>query len=278
MIVAFIMGGVFILFYYLLKLLIHKILISTGRNNVSDGVVSTISMVISAALALSGIYIYYNSITKTNNFEISNFKFEKSVIIKSPKFTDDSKIEKDIYLYYSLDLKNNVEDVRNFTLFSSVILNKFNNMEQFKELNSKVRFFDSSKKEILFDDLRLFKQNETVKVYGFIEVRDENFKWFEQNIPFEPQIVFKVGGGNSTDMLKYSGQSIENAIDISNFKEKVSKSIDDPNSVNLEFYKKDEYSPSQLKKNEWSEKRKKKGKTDMMAIYPEEIIDYLFFE
>jgi hypothetical protein len=31
-------------------------------------------------------------------------------------------------------------------------------MDQLKELNTKVRFFDSSNKEILFDDLRLFKQ------------------------------------------------------------------------------------------------------------------------
>jgi hypothetical protein len=278
MLVAFVMGGVVVLFNYLLKLLIRKILISTGRNNVSDGVVSIVSIIITSILVISGIYIYYNSITKTNNFEISNFKFEKSVILKSPKFTDDSQIEKQVFLYYSLDLKNNVEDIQNFKINSSVVLNKFNNMDQLKELNTKVRFFDSSNKEILFDDLRLFKQNEVVKVYGFVEIRDENIKWFTQNIPFEPQIIFNVGGGNSSDNLKYSGQAIENTIDISNFKELVSKSMEDPNTIILEFYKKDEYSPTQLKKNIWSEKRKKNGKTDKMSIDPGEIIDYLFFE
>lgn len=272
------MGGVVVLFYHLLKILIRKVLISIGKNDVSERVVSIISIVITSIIVIVGFYSYYNSITKTNNFEISNFKFERNVILKSPKFIDDSQIEKEVYVYYSFDLKNNIEDIQNFRINPYITLYKFNNMDQLKSLNTQVRFFDSSKKEILFDDLRLFRQNESIKVYGFIKIENENLKWFDQNIPFEPQIEFKVSGGNSSDMLKYSGQSIENTIDISNFREIVSKSLVDPNSINLEYYKKDEYSPLKLKKNIWSEKRNKKGKTDMMSIDPGEIIDYLFIE
>ena len=55
----------------------------------------------------------------------SNFKFEKSVLLKSPDFLDESKTDENLYIYYSFDIKNTDSDIKNFKLNNYLELMNF---------------------------------------------------------------------------------------------------------------------------------------------------------
>lgn len=222
--------------------------------------------------------MWINSSFETDKFEISNFKFEKSVLLKSPDFLDESKTDENLYIYYSFDIKNTDSDIKNFKLNNYLELMNFNNMGDFKELVFSTSFYDNEKKIKKFDDINLFKQNETIKGYGFIDLDNEKIKWITDKIPFQPEIKFKVGGGTATDEFKYGIQEIEHNIDLSKFQEDVINSYKDPKTITLEYHKKNKYSMTSLKKNIWTEKRKKRGKRETDAINPDEILEYLFID
>jgi hypothetical protein len=224
------------------------------------------------------VYMWINSSFETDKFEISNFKFEKSVLLKSPDFLDESKTDENLYIYYSFDIKNPDSDIKNFKLNNYLELMNFNNMGDFKELVFSTSFYDNEKKIKKFDDINLFKQNETIKGYGFIDLDNEKIKWITDKIPFQPEIKFKVGGGTATDEFKYGIQEIEHNIDLSKFQEDVINSYKDPKTITLEYHKKNKYSMTSLKKNIWTEKRKKRGKRETDAINPDEILEYLFID
>ena len=208
---------------------------------------------------------------------VSNFRLEKSVRLLSPNFTDHEKIDEDFYVYYSFDIKNNVEDIKNFKLMSYVKFDNFNNMGDFKELLSFVYIY-RDKKIVEFDDINLFKSGETHRVYGVIELNDEKIKWIKDKIPFETKIRFVTSGGTSEDDLKFTGKDVENNVDLTNFQEFVLQTYNDPQTITLEYIKKDEFSSTTLKNNLWTSKRKKQGKRDSDSITSLEILEYLFID
>ena len=276
--VYIVIGCVSYLVYLLIKFLITFILRKTGNNSISNSGINTISSLV--LLVVLGLYLYFDirGSTQTNDFEISNFKFEKSIVTKTPDMLENNLIKKKVLLFYSFDLVNKNEDVQNFMISAGLSLDKFNNMDESKVLNSQLNYFDKSKKEIAFNDVRLFKENESIKVYGSIIIEDENLIWFTQNIPFEPEISFMVMGGTSDDSRKYGLQNIENDIDISTIKNVVVKALNDPNTINLEYYFPEEYAPLKLKKSKWSNMLQQKGKRDDSEMDDKEIFDLLIIK
>lgn len=273
-----IVGSSFFILYTLIRFTILKTLVKLGKTNVSISSVNFISAFASITIIIIPVYMWINSAFETDKFEISNFKFEKSVLLKSPDFLDESKTDENLYIYYSFDIKNTDSDIKNFKLHNFLELMNFNNMGDFKELVFSTSFYDNEKKIKKFDDINLFKQNETIKGYGFIDLDNEKIKWITDKIPFQPEIKFKVGGGTATDEFKYGIQEIEHNIDLSKFQEDVINSYKDPKTITLEYHKKNKYSMTSLKKNIWSEKRKKRGKRETDAINPDEILEYLFID
>ena len=247
-----------------------------GKNNVSISTVNFISAFLSIGIIMIPIYMWIKSDLITDKFEISNFRFEKSVLMKSPDFLDHSKTDKILYFFYSFDIKNTDENIKKFKLNSNVELMNFNNMGDFKEFGFQTSFYDNEKKIKKFDDITLFKQNETLKGYGYFELDEEKIKWVTDNIPFNPEILFKVSGGTSSDEFKYSGEEIKHNIDLTKFKENILNSYKDSNIITLEYFYKDEYSPLKLKKNIWSDRRKQQGKRETDYINPQEVLEYLF--
>lgn len=273
-----IVGSSFFILYTLIRFTILKTLVKLGKTNVSISSVNFISAFASITIIIIPVYMWINSSFETDKFEISNFKFEKSVLLKSPDFLDESKTDENLYIYYSFDIKNTDSDIKNFKLNNYLELMNFNNMGDFKELVFSTSFYDNEKKIKKFDDINLFKQNETIKGYGFIDLDNEKIKWITDKIPFQPEIKFKVGGGTATDEFKYGIQEIEHNIDLSKFQEDVINSYKDPKTITLEYHKKNKYSMTSLKKNIWTEKRKKRGKRETDAINPDEILEYLFID
>jgi hypothetical protein len=266
----------FFILFVIIRTIIAKILVSIGKTNVSIGSVNWISAFISILILCFAVYMWIKSTLETTKFDISNFKIEKSVLLKEPKFTDESKTDETYYFYYNFEIKNNDEDLKKFELFNELILDNFNNMGGFKSISMHTFFYGPDKKIKKFDEINLFKKGETLRGYGYLELKDEELKWFTDNIPFKSEIKFKIGGGTAKDEFKYSAQEIIHKTDLSKLKENILNLYKDPNKITLEYYHKDKYSPLQLKKNIWSDKMKQKGKRETDAINPGEILDYLY--
>jgi hypothetical protein len=277
-------GCSFFILYTLLRLLIAKILIGMGKTNVSISTVNFVSAFISISILGYGVFMWINSTLENDDIEISNFKIEKSVIERKPDFSDSkpwensksTKTTEKFYVYFSLDFVNKGDKIRNFSLFNELILNDFNKMGDSKTIQTVVTLYDNSKKRKEFNDIQLFNENETLKGYGYFVLDDEKIKWINDNISFEPEIIFKAGGRNSSDE-SISG-TIQHEIDLSKLKEFMSSSYKDPNTIKVEYSQKDQYAPSKLTNNIWSEKRKKAGKKDTNEMGPDEILEYLFIK
>ena len=248
----------FFILFTLLRILIAKILLRMGKNNVSLSTVNSISLFLTAVIIVIPFYIYIKSLLETDNFEISNFKLEKCVIIKEPDFIDYSKTNEELWVFYSFDIKNTDDDIKNFGLNIDIGLMNFNNMGDYKNLDFRLTFYDSAKKIKkfnLFDDLTLFKQNETLKVICSRELNNEEIKWLTDNIPFNPEIEFRVSGKTSSGDIGL--KKINNNIDLTKFKEDILNSYKDPNIVTLEWFRKNTLRGGyKLKKNIWSDKLK----------------------
>jgi hypothetical protein len=276
--VYIVIGCVSYLLYLFIKFSIIYILKKTGNNSITISGVNTISSLV--LLLIIGLYLYFDirAAKQTTDFETSNFKFEKSIVTKTPDMLENYKIKNKVLIFYSFDLVNNNEDVQNFMISAGLTLDKFNNMDDSKVLNSQLKYFDKSRKEIVFNDTRLFKENESIKVYGSIVIEDENLIWFTQDISFEPKISFMVMGGTSDDSRKYGLQNIANDIDISKVKDVVVKALKDPNTINLEYYSPEAYASLKLKKSKWSNMLKQRGKRDDSEMDDNEIFDLLIIK
>lgn len=271
-------AGFFIL-YQITRVLLVKTFVKLGMQSVSIKTVNSLSALISAIAIAVPIYMWIQSSTgPTDDLAISNFKFEKCVRVIRPAFTDESKKDEDFYAYYSYEIKNNSDNIKKFDLKSYILLDNFNNMGSFKELLSFASIYDNENKLMKFDDINLFKAGETYKVYGSIELDEEKLGWIKGNIPFVTSIRFNIGGGTADDDLKYTGKDVEHNVDVTSFKDFILKSYNDPSTITLEYYRKNQFSPLALKNNIWSEKRKSKGHRETDAISSGEILDYLFID
>ncbi|WP_395616683.1 hypothetical protein [Aquirufa sp.] len=273
-----VVGCVCYLLYLFIKFFITYILKKNGNIRITDSGINTISSLV--LLLIIGLYLYFDirEAKQTSDFEISNFKFEKSIVTKTPDMLENNKVKKKVLVFYSFDLVNKNEAVQNFMISAGLSLKNFNNMDDNKVLNSQLKYFDKSSKEIGFNDVRLFKENEIIKVYGSIIIEDENLVWFTQNIPFEPEISFMVMGGTSEDSRKYGLQNIVNDIDISTIRDLVVNALKDPNTINLEYYIPEEYASLKLKNSKWSNMLKQRGKRDDSEMNDEEIFDILIIK
>jgi hypothetical protein len=267
----------FFILLIIIKKIIVTILIYFGKKDVLISTVNWISVFVSISIICFSAYMWIESTLKNTKFDISKFKIEKCVLLKSPDFTDTSKTYDVYYFYYNFEIKNNDEDLKKFSLYNQMILDNFNNMGGVKTIHPYTTLYGPDNKEKKFDEINLFKKGEVLKGYGYIELSDEShesLKWFTDNIPFKTEIKFKISGGNAKD--KFKSQEIIHNIDLSKFKENILDLYKDSNKITLEYYHKDKYSPKQLKKNIWSEKMKQNGKKETDGIHPEEILYYLY--
>jgi hypothetical protein len=280
----------FYILYRLFRLAILKVFVKKEKQNTDSSVVNFISAFLSISIIGLGIYMWINSSLENDNLKISNFKIGKSVIERKPDFSDNKpwensknlKINEKLYVYFSFDLENEGDNIKNFELFNELILNDFNKMGGSKTIFVTVGLYDNSKKPKVFNDIELFKENETVKGYGYLTLDDEKIKWFTDNISFDPELIFKVMGKNSSDD-NISG-TIPHKIDLSKLKENILSSYKDPNTIALDYLQKDQYSPLKLKKNSWSEKMlsmfptKSKYRNQSDDIRPQDILDFLYIK
>ena len=280
----------FYILYRLFRLIILKVFVKKEKQNMDSSVVNFISAFLSISIIGFGLYMWISSSLKNDNLKISNFKIGKSVIERKPDFSDNKpwensknlKINEKLYVYFSFDLENKGDNIKNFELFKELILNDFNKMGGFKTVFVTVGLYDNSKKGKVFNDIELFKENETVKGYGYLTLDDEKIKWFNDNISFDPELIFKVMGKNSSDD-NISG-TIPHKIDLSKLKENILSSYKDPNTIALDYLQKDQYSPLKLKKNSWSEKMlsmfptKSKYRNQSDEIDPQNILDFLYIK
>ena len=280
----------FYILYRLFRLIILKVFVKKEKQNMDSSVVNFISAFLSISIIGFGLYMWISSSLKNDNLKISNFKIGKSVIERKPDFSDNKpwensknlKINEKLYVYFSFDLENKGDNIKNFVLFKELILNDFNKMGGFKTVFVTVGLYDNSKKGKVFNDIELFKENETVKGYGYLTLDDEKIKWFNDNISFDPELIFKVMGKNSSDD-NISG-TIPHKIDLSKLKENILSSYKDPNTIALDYLQKDQYSPLKLKKNSWSEKMlsmfptKSKYRNQSDEIDPQNILDFLYIK
>lgn len=280
----------FYILYRLFRLAILKVFVKKEKQNTDSSVVNFISAFLSISIIGLGIYMWINSSLENDNLKISNFKIGKSVIERKPDFSDNKpwensknlKINEKLYVYFSFDLENEGDNIKNFELFNELILNDFNKMGGSKTIFVTVGLYDNSKKPKVFNDIELFKENETVKGYGYLTLDDEKIKWFTDNISFDPELIFKVMGKNSSDDI-ISG-TIPHKIDLSKLKENILSSYKDPNTIALDYLQKDQYSPLKLKKNSWSEKMlsmfptKSKYRNQSDEIDPQNILDFLYIK
>ena len=280
----------FYILYRLFRLAILKVFVKKEKQNTDSSVVNFISAFLSISIIGLGIYMWINSSLENDNLKISNFKIGKSVIERKPDFSDNKpwknsknlKINEKLYVYFSFDLENEGDNIKNFELFNELILNDFNKMGGSKTIFVTVGLYDNSKKPKVFNDIELFKENETVKGYGYLTLDDEKIKWFTDNISFDPELIFKVMGKNSSDDI-ISG-TIPHKIDLSKLKEYILSSYKDPNTIALDYLQKDQYSPLKLKKNSWSEKMlsmfptKSKYRNQSDEIDPQNILDFLYIK
>lgn len=280
----------FYILYRLFRLAILKVFVKKEKQNMDSSAVNFISAFLSISIIGFGLYMWINSSLENDNLKISNFKIGKSVIERKPDFSDNKpwensknlKVNEKLYVYFSFDLENEGDNIKNFELFNELILNDFNKMGGFKTIFVTVGLYDNSKKPKVFNDIELFKENETVKGYGYLTLDDEKIKWFNDNISFDPELIFKVMGKNSSDDI-ISG-TIPHKIDLSKLKENILSSYKDPNTIALEYLQKDQYSPSKLKKNSWSEKMlsmfptKSKYRNQSDDIDPQNILDFLYIK
>lgn len=280
----------FYILYRLFRLIILKVFVKKEKQNMDSSVVNFISAFLSISIIGFGLYMWISSSLKNDNLKISNFKIGKSVIERKPDFSDNKpwensknlKINEKLYVYFSFDLENKGDNIKNFELFNELILNDFNKMGGFKTVFVTVGLYDNSKKGKVFNDIELFKENETVKGYGYLTLDDEKIKWFNDNISFDPELIFKVMGKNSSDD-NISG-TIPHKIDLSKLKENILSSYKDPNTIALDYLQKDQYSPLKLKKNSWSEKMlsmfptKSKYRNQSDEIDPQNILDFLYIK
>lgn len=287
-----IIGCSFFILYTLFKLLFSKILVRKGKNTVSVSTVNLISAFLSISILLFGVYTWINSSLENDDLKISNFKIGKSVIERKQKvdvLEDDPnkkvKIQEKLYVYFSFDLENKGDNIKNFTLFNELILRDFNKMKGSKTVFVTVGLYDNSKKPKVFDDIELFKENETLKGYGYFTLDDEKIKWFNDNISFDPEIIFKSGGKNSQD--EFVSGTIPHKIDLSKLKENVLSSYKDPNTITLEYYlKKNKWGMESdvVKKNIWSTKLLSMFPTKSVYpnksdnIRPQDILEYLYIK
>lgn len=282
----------FFILYRLFKLILFKVFVKKEKQNMDNSIVNFFSAFLSISIIGFGIYSWINSTLENDDLKISNFKIGKSVIER--KQIDDilendpdkrSKTEEKLYVYFSFDLENKGDNIKNFTLFNELILNDFNKMKGSETVFVTVGLYDNSKKPKVFNDIELFKENETLKGYGYFTLDDEKIKWFTDNISFDPGIIFKSGGRNSSDE-DISG-TIPHEIDLSELKENVLSSYKDPNTITLEYYlKKNKWGSknNRLKKNIWSEELLKMFPSKSVYpnvwddITPQDMIDYLYIK
>jgi hypothetical protein len=282
----------FFILYRLFKLILFKVFVKKEKQNMDNSIVNFFSAFLSISIIGFGIYSWINSTLENDDLKISNFKIGKSVIER--KQIDDilendpdkrSKTEEKLYVYFSFDLENKGDNIKNFTLFNELILNDFNKMKGSKTVFVTVGLYDNSKKPKVFNDIELFKENETLKGYGYFTLDDEKIKWFTDNISFDPGIIFKSGGRNSSD--EFIPGTIPHEIDLSELKENVLSSYKDPNTITLEYYlKKNKWGlkNNRLKKNIWSEELLKMfpSKSEYPNVWdditPQDMIDYLYIK
>ncbi len=282
----------FYILYRIFRILLLKIFVKKEKQNTDNTVVNFVSALLSISILGFGIYMWINSTLENDNLKISNFKIGKSVIERKQKVDvlerdpdKKVKIEEKLYVYFSFDLENKGGNIKNFELFNELVLNDFNKMGGSKTVFVTVGLYDNSKKPKVFNDIELFKENEIVKGYGYFTLDDEKIKWFNDNISFDPEIIFKVMGRNSSDDI-ISG-TIPHKIDLSKLNDDVLSSYKDSSTIRLEYFlQKNKWGieNNRLKKNIWSEKMllmfpsKSVYPNVSDDIRPQDILEYLYIK
>jgi hypothetical protein len=208
--VSIILGiSIFLLDFFFKKILTFyfKEIISIKRINI----ISTITSIL-VVLVPYFYYIVILPFLPTTNFEISNFKIYKSQ--KTSDFTE---------IYFSYNIKNIDRDLKNVELSSSLILKNFNNMGEDYNVGGGglVEVFDQNDKIVNFDDIHLFRKNETYRIKGQFYFNEKELSYFENKIPFEKKINIKISGGSSDYPNQYLYKEIKHDIDLSNIEDYV---------------------------------------------------------
>ncbi len=238
MVFIVLIGGL-LLIYFALFYSIEYLISKFGITEISSNTLKIICSVLSILVMSLLFYRWYiNYVGPTKDLVANNFKFEKILKIKTTNSEDRNKIDEFNYVFYSFELTNNNEDLKNFDILSVANFLNFNNMGGSKNLSCYVSVCESNGKKIAFDEIILFHKGETIKVFGFLQLKDDTeLKWINENTPFQPEIKFFVSGGTSKEIFKYSAKEIMCDINWATFRDFVKKSSKNPKTITLEYFK-----------------------------------------